>query len=124
MKQTLPNFLRTIFCAWLGAVTLEYLLLPEILRPLTGLQGLAAMSGLRVFLVTAFLTILGFLCPPGPRIQRWVILGSFLAYGLAALTASFTWAFLGVCGLVASVLSVYAVHGWRSSVPPPAKIRG
>ena len=39
-----PALMRHFLIAWLLAVLLEYLRLPEALRTMTGLQGLAQMS--------------------------------------------------------------------------------
>ena len=47
-KPGLAGVLRHIFLGWLTAATLEYLLLPRAFRDLSGLDGLKAMSFVRV----------------------------------------------------------------------------
>lgn len=141
-KSTFPALLRRALCAWLGAATLEYLLLPAGLRSLVRLDALKNMSLVRVLLMGAALFLA--LCLAGrflhPRtaaqtaapsgraaaLGRWALPLLFAVYAALALTASFTWGMLGGCALILLLLTVYAFRGWDASpepVPEPVRAR-
>ncbi len=115
-KITAPDMARHILLSWLIAVTIEYFLLPETLRNMSGLDGLREMSFSRVLLITAVLTCLftGLSCYFRTRkIERWAFLPVFglLVYG--AVKASGAAAFLGVCLLILAAMLTYALRGWN-----------
>ena len=115
---------RKVLLAWLLAVTVEYLILPAPLRDLQELLGLAQMSGLRILViamaVTAVLLALSSLkC--GALVERWAMVAVFGIMALAALAASFTWAFLVACLLILAILVVYGRLGWNGSAEPAVK---
>ena len=123
-----PALMRHFLIAWLLAVLLEYLRLPETLRTMTGLQGLAQMSLPRVLgitgLVTLALAVLA--CFLNIRTaERWLLVGLFTAVALTALWVTTTGPFLVTCILVLLVMIVYALRGWNDrpepvSIPKPA----
>lgn len=116
-----PNLIRRILVSWLLAVTIEYLLLPAELRDLSGLQGLRQMSLLRVLSVTGLGTVLlsgiSRFCRSG-KAERWGITALFAVLAAAALTASYSPAFLGACLIVLGILILYALAG-RNKHPEP-----
>lgn len=123
---SVPELLRHVLLAWLGAVTLEFYLLPGELRDLEGLEGLARMSLSRVLLLACAGTLL--LWGLSRRrstagLERWMLAGLFGALAVAALCGAFTWAFLGACVLIFAGLVVYALRGWNKG-PEPAAARG
>lgn len=118
-RTPLPTarWLSRLLPAYLAAVTLEYLLLPPSLRDLTGLQGIARMSPVRILLLGGAFFLLLWL--PAPKeLRRWLLPGIFAVLSAASLAASFTWAFLGACLLILGVLTAYALLGWDDSPPP------
>ena len=119
-----PGIVRKILIAWLLAVTIEYLLLPQDIRTLTQLKGLAQMSGLRIFLITAAVT--GTLVAlsrlkNAAIVERWALGGVFVLLAAATLFSSFTWAYLVVCLLAAGLFAGYGCFGWDSSPEPVAE---
>lgn len=114
-KRNVSEVVRQIILSWLFAVMLEYLLLPGALRDLARLDGLAQMSLIRVIAVACG----GMLLLSGisrfvntAKVERWAIVGVFGILAIAALRASFTWAFLAVCILVLVFLVVFGSCGW------------
>ncbi len=110
-------WLRRAFLAWLVAAAAEYLLLPQELRALSELDGLAQMSALRMVAVGAAVfgvsTLLGKIVPAAA--ERWLIFAAAAVLSGAALAASFHWAFAAACVLVLAVLALYALCGWEGS---------
>lgn len=114
--------IRHIILGWLVAATLEYLFLPQAYRNLAGLEGLKAMSFVRVLgfalgialLFTGLSRVVG-----AQKAERWSLAAAFAIYAAAALSANPSWPLLGACTLVLGVLAVYAVRGWNST-PEPA----
>lgn len=108
------DLIRHIFLAWLIATATEALLLSSQMRDLSQLTGLGAMSFPRLLLVTAGITGLlsaaGLFFPIGVY-ERWGIVAAFCLLAVVSLTASFSWAFLGICALVTAILVVYALWG-------------
>lgn len=119
-RKWMPQLMRRLLTGWILAATLEYLLLPVLLRDLTGLWGLAEMSLLRVLVVT--LAASGLLWCASmvwdtASAERWTLFGLFSLMSGAGLWVSFSWGFLGACVLILTVLAVYALRGWRADVP-------
>ena len=130
-KAMLPALLRRALIAWLGAATLEYLLLPASQRGLSGYDALLAASPLRALLVGAALFL--FLClgslalgrSPAPkgsarqalaaRISRQAPALLFTAMAAAAARSSFSWGLVCGCLAVILLLIVYALFGWDGS---------
>ncbi len=114
--------LRRLLLSWLTGVILEYLLLPEALKNLSSLEGLAQMSIVRLLLVTVVLTAVLELAAQSvstERFERWSIAVLFALYGGLTLFYSFTWPYLVICLLVAIILAVWALLGYDST-PAPA----
>ena len=123
-KRCVSGAVRQVILSWLFAVMLEYLRLPGALRDLARLDGLAQMSLIRVIAVTCG----GMLLLSGisrfvntAKVERWAIVGVFGILAIAALRASFTWAFLAVCILVLIFLVVFGFCGWDGQPEPAAK---
>lgn len=118
---TIPNLLRHVILSWLLAVVIEYFILPNELRDLASLNGLAQMSFGRVIGITCGIAVLltGISCFVKTRIvERWCIVAVFAALAITALRASATWAFLAVCILVLVILVVFGVFGWDKTPEP------
>lgn len=113
----IKQIIRYLILGWVLAVTVEYYILPVQARHLGGFDGLCRMSLLRVAAVTLGCSLLIFgadrLGVPA-KYQRMLLMGCFSALAFAALTASFTWAFLGACALVLILLAVYGFLGWNN----------
>ena len=112
------DFMRRLILSWLLGAVMEYLLLPDALRSLQGLEGLAVMSMGRLLLITVALlclfSALSLWWDTG-KAERWGIAGAFVLLAVMALAASFSWAFLALCVLVTAVLVVYAIKGWNAA---------
>lgn len=121
----LSDILRHLILAWLLAVTIEYLLLPASLWNLGGLTGLAQMSPVRISLITllgaAALMLLSHFKEIRPA-ERLGIAGVFTVLAFATLCASFSWAYLTVCIVIAAALAVYCKLGWDCTPEPQAII--
>jgi uncharacterized membrane protein len=118
------GFIRKLLLSWLLAVVVEYLLLPQTLRDLSGLQGLVAMSLTRVLVVTAVFVVVLYALRRflnTDQAERWGVAATFAVLSALALNASFSWAFFAVCALVCVILVVYALRGWDDAKPDPAK---
>lgn len=118
-KRIYPGtVLRRLVIAWLTAATLEYLLLGSAEKALSQVDGLAAMSLLRLAVVTAavFLGLMALGRKLGDRKEeRWLLVGVFAVYGAAALIHNFTWLFFAACLGVTLLLAVYAFRGWNGT---------
>ena len=114
------SLIRNFLIAWLIAAAVEYLSLPRELKSLTGLQGIAAMSFPRMLIVMGVVLVLleGLSRLLRREADRWVLPGVFAVLAVFALGASFTWAFLAVCLLLAAVLAAYTLRGWNCNAPP------
>lgn len=125
-KLGFADGIRHIVLAWLAAVTVEYLLLPGALRSLADLQGLAAMSFVRVMLMTlcgsAVLTVLS-LRRSIAAAERGAMVGIFAILAGVSLIANFTWAYLAVCVLILAGLVGYLAYGWNARPEPKAPQR-
>lgn len=123
-KRYFSGVVRQIILSWLFAVMLEYLRLPGALRDLARLDGLVQMPLIRVIAVACG----GILLLSGisrfvntAKVERWVIVGVFGILAIAALRASFTWAFLAVCILVLIFLVVFGFCGWDRQPEPVSR---
>lgn len=110
-----PAFIRRFLLSWLTAVTTEYLLLPKQVQRLDSMAGLAEMSFFRTAAVAAITFIL--LCAGArwlhtEKVERFLFPGIFMMLAIISLNASFTWVFLGACGLIFMILLVYSIWGW------------
>ncbi len=110
--------------AWLAAVLIEYIILPYDMRELSGLEGLAGMSLLRVVLLSCIFALILW------GISRFVnttvaertgLFAVFLALSVIAVHACFTWAFFAVCVLIGGVMLIYNLFGWDSSIETAEK---
>ena len=123
-KRYVSGVVRQIILSWLFAVMLEYLRLPGALRDLARLDGLAQMSLIRVIVVACggilLLSVISRFVNPA-KVERWAMVGVFGILAIAALRASFTWAFLAVCILVLIFLVVFGFCGWDGQPEPAAK---
>lgn len=114
--------IRHLILGWLVAAALEYLFLPQAYRNLAGLEGLKAMSFVRVlgFALGIALLFTGLSRVVGTqKAERWGVAAAFAIYTAATLSATPSWPVLGACTLVLGVLVVYAVLGWNGT-PEPA----
>ena len=121
---TIPNLLRHVILSWLLADVIEYFILPNELRDLASLNGLAQMSFVRLIGITCGIAVLltGISCFVKTRIvERWCIVAVFAALAITALRTSATWAFLAVCVLVLAILTVFGVYGWDKTPEPVAE---
>ena len=123
-KRYVSGVVRQIILSWLFAVMLEYLRLPGALRDLARLDGLVQMSLIRVIAVACggilLLSVISRFVNPA-KVERWAMVGVFGILAIAALRASFTWAFLAVCILVLIFLVVFGFCGWDGQPEPAAK---
>ena len=121
---TIPNLLRHVILSWLLADVIEYFILPNELRDLASLNGLARMSFVRLIGITCgiavLLTGISFFFKTR-KIERWCIVAVFAALAITALRTSATWAFLAVCVLVLAILTVFGVYGWDKTPEPVAE---
>lgn len=121
-KTTFADLIRHAILAWLLAVTIEYLMLPEELRELSELYGLAQMSFARVLGLTfALFIVLGaiFCFAPTLKAGRISIVAVFTVLSVIALHVSFSLPFAIVCALILLALVVFAIRGWQSSETEP-----
>ena len=121
---SVPSLIRHVILSWLLAVVIEYFILPNELRDLAKLDGLAQMSFVRVIGITCgiavLLTGISFLFKT-KKTERWCIVAAFAVLAIAALRASATWAFLVVCVLVVVILTVFGIYGWEKTPEPVAE---
>ena len=118
---SIPGCIRKIGIAWLLAVGIEQVLLPEALRDLEKLEGLAQMSLLRVAAITCGVSLLLFgisRLADTAGAERWGMAGLFGLLAIICLRSSFTWAFFAVCVLILTVLLVFGNYGWDSRPEP------
>ena len=125
-RNILASLIRKLLLAWLTAITVEFLLLPNELRSLDTLAGLSQMSFLRVLAVTGVLWLV--LCAVSQFLntgytERWMLVTVFTVLSAACLLASFSWAFLTVCCLILLALIVYALFGWTKTHRPRQPVR-
>ena len=112
----LSGLVRRFLLSWLLGAAVEYALLSSPFRDLSSTEGLGQMSLLRISVISlslwVILSLLGkFYFTEG--IERWSMVVGFGIFGVMALYASFTWAFLCACVLILLLLAVYAMRGWQ-----------
>ncbi len=116
-----PALLRRALTAWILASALGFLLLPQQLWNLSGLDGLRQMSfGVSVALtggIFAGLCLLSAFVPTGKWERGGMVLG-VLALTVCTLLANFSWALFGACLLLLLVLCGFTVWGWDGSTEP------
>lgn len=113
----IPVLIRQMILAWLMAVLIEYARLSPAARTLTGLEGLAQMSFIRICVMTGVGTILFFFLAYFIKaaLWRWAMAGTFSLLAVLALIASFSWTFLALCLVILAILLVYCFRGWDPS---------
>ncbi len=119
-EDRLPHtLLRRLLTAWLAAAALEFLALPEAVRTLEGLEGLAGMSGGRMVLAGGALFVMLTVLVKfwGGAGERWALAVVAAVLAGVSLAASFTWPLLAVCLLVLGLFGAYARRGWREDPP-------
>ncbi len=126
MREIAADKVRHLALGWLIAVFIEYLLLPENLRNLEGLDGLAKMSFLRVLWMTCGIAV--FLAGISriakiKTAERWGIVVCFAGLAAASLRASSGGMFPGALAAILVFLVIYAVRGWNSSREPSVQAK-
>ena len=119
-KNMFPGLVRHLLLGWLLAAVLELLLLPAQLRSLTTLTGTGQMSLVRMFAVTVSAGSLLTVCSRSRNTARWerrAIAAALSVLTLICLRTSFTWPFFAACLLLVAAAVLYAVWGWKESVP-------
>ena len=126
-KWELSEIIRKLFFGWLVAVCVEYALLQGDGKLLSETGGQGLMSPERVLLITGGITIL-FLCLSlfwnTEKWERWGIFSTVGVLMALGLRTSYSFLFLGACGLLLLILFVYCLKGWRGDsepVHPPQK---
>ena len=107
-------FLRRVILAWLISVLTEYLILPNELRNLSTLDGLAQMSLIAVIGRTVVFAILltGIACvAKTEKAERFGIALVFAVLEAIAFRSNASVAFLAVCALISVALVVFGVYG-------------
>ena len=115
-KITAPDMVRRLLLSYLVAVTVEFFLLPEEMRNLTGLEGFREMSLLRVLWITACFSVFftGISCYFRTKmLERWAFLPVFGLLSYGAVVSSDGDAFLGLCLLILAAMVVYGLWGWN-----------
>ena len=117
-RLCLPDIVLHVIVGWLFAVAIEYLLLPFPLRNLSGTEGLAQMSLLRVLIFTVIGAAL-FLWLNSikdiRKAERWTLAGLFLLLALLSMTASFAWPYLIICEHMLIALLIFVKLGWNGT---------
>lgn len=119
-----PDLIRQILIGWLLAVVVEYLLLPEALRDLSKLDGLAKMSMGRIVAITCCTAAILFGLSQrfsSLKAERWGLVGIFAVLAIAVVQASYSAAFYAICLLILVLLVVYALFGWNGQPEPVAE---
>lgn len=113
-----PVVIRRLLLSWLAAATISYMSLPRPLQNLQSMNGISQMSiaGTVVMLIIFFaaFTIVGYF-QNKHTYERLLILIIYGLYSVTALSANFSWSFLVACLLLFTVLSIYALKGWKNS---------
>lgn len=126
LQPFIAELIRKLLAAWMLAAAVEYLLLPKALRSLESLEGLAQMSLPRLLALMAVFTWIFYALKrimDTTAVERWSMPAAFLVLACTAMSASFSWAFFGVCALAELGLILYAACGWDSA-PEPAPAAG
>lgn len=108
------SLLRKLLLSWLTVVTLQYLLVAEGSRALDGLTPISHIS----FPITILATGCAFgilwclsLFFETARTERWAMTGVFAVYSLTAYWETDSALLLLGCGIVLTLLSIYAANG-------------
>ena len=116
-----PGLIRQIIIGWLLAVTIEYFILPEELRTLAKLEGLAQMSMLRIVAITCCTAAILFGLSARfatAKIERWAMVGVLAVLISSVLKASYSAGFYAACLLILLAAAAYAVFGWNGEPEP------
>ncbi len=122
IKLSIPSFIRHLLFGWLFAVLLEYLLLPNQLKSLDTLDGLAQMSLIRLFTVAAVITLILCLFEGKHRdrslrklrkIESFGIAILFLLLSILTFYHSRSLPYAVACGMVLLLLVGFACFGWN-----------
>jgi len=117
--------IRRLLTSWICSAAFEYLLLSPKLRALETLDGLAAMSLIRVILVTVgiYIVLHGIsLFYDNKYIERGLMTAGFVALAAMALSASFTIPFLVVCLLILGAFVIFIIFGGNTTSAPQAPL--
>jgi len=112
----LRNHIRRGLSSWLLAAAMEYFRLPGQMKALSGTEGLAEMSLLRLILTGLLLFILLGMMERFfgmKKLRRLWLPFSFCLLAGVSLCYSFSWGYLCICLLIAVILLFYAAFGWR-----------
>lgn len=103
--------IRRLLTAWLFAAALQYACSPS--RDLTGLDSATSPFWRLLAVTAAVFALLTFAAGrhDTARFERWAMVGCFGFLTVMAVSASFTWAFLGACLVLLAVLATYAARG-------------
>lgn len=115
-KNIIADGIRALVLSWLMAVLVEYWMIGKELRDLSGLEGLALMSLIRLICMTGGMTLILMAANhffPTERIQRWGILAVGALLIIMALQVSFSWGFFLLCSLVFAGFAGFARWGWN-----------
>jgi len=113
-SSVISVFLRRLILSWLISVLTEYLILPNELRNLSTLDGLAQMSLSAVIGRTVVFTVLltGIACvAKTEKAERFGIVLVFAVLEAIAFRSNASGAFLAVCALISVGLVVFCVYG-------------
>lgn len=112
------SLIRKILAAWLIACTAQYLFLPRQAQSLAGVTALQQSSLYFVLAVGAIVLLLECLLSlfmSTGKLERVGILVSADLFLCVALSASFSWAFFGICALLLLIIAGFALLGWDGS---------
>lgn len=112
------SLIRKILAAWLIACTAQYLFLPRQAQSLAGVTALQQSSLYFVLAVGAIVLLLECLLSlvmSTGKVERVGILVSADLFLCVALSASFSWAFFGICALLLLIIVGFALLGWDGS---------
>ncbi len=120
----MSKLIRSIYTAWLFAITVEYFMLPKELRNLAALTGLNQMSLIRVIIITllgtCILAVIDHFFTNSDITLKWLPTCIFSALTIAVLKNSFSWTLLMACSLIIIILVMYGLYGWDNSPLPSA----
>ncbi len=119
----IPDLVRHVFLAWLLAAFLEYLLLPNGMKVLDRVDGLAVMSLGRMAIIIAVVTValwLGNCFFPIAKYERYSIVAVFLLFAVFALVVSYSGGFLVFSAIILVIFIVYAMKGYQQESALPA----
>ena len=121
-----PRLICRMIAAWLLAVCVEYLLLPEALRELSKLDGLAHMSMIRLLGIgrVVFTILTALACRfPTEKTERLSVAVVFAVLSALSLSSSFTWPFFCAALLLFAVTAGYGIWGWNEKERPAPRVQ-